>query len=191
MDLKEMLGEAYKEGMTLEEVETALAGIETPKPKDNSDEIAKLKESVTRANAEASKYKKELNAKLSADELKAKEDAENLQKLMDERDALLKEKNMSNYRAKFLENQYDKDLAEKSAEALVDGDYKTVFELLGKHLTNMEKKFKAEHIDRTPKPTGGDEGEHIPTKDEFNKMSYTELNKLYREQPEIYKQLSQ
>ena len=187
MNLKEMLGDAYKEGMTLEEIETALADFKMPEAPDNSAEIARLKASVDKATAEASKYKKELNAKLSSDEVKAKEDAEALQKLVEERDNLLKEKNMSNYRAKFLENGYDKDLAEKSASALVEGDFATVFDLLGKHTTNLEKKFKSEAIDRTPKPSGGDISDHIPSKAEFDKMSYQELNRLAREQPEIYK----
>lgn len=187
MNLKEMLGDAYKEGMTAEEIEAALENYEMPKAPDNSEEIARLKASVDKATAEASKYKKELNAKLSSDEVKAKEDAEAYQKLVEERDNLLKEKNMSNYRAKFLENGYDKDLAEKSASALVDGNFTAVFDYLGKHMTNMEKKFKSENIDRTPKPSGGDISDHIPTKEEFDKMTYAELNELSRKQPEIYK----
>ena len=74
MDLKELLGDNYKDGMTVDEISEALKGITMPK--DNSAEIAKLKESVSKANSEASQYKKELNAKLSDDERKAKEDAE-------------------------------------------------------------------------------------------------------------------
>jgi hypothetical protein len=190
LNLKELLGDNYKEGMTFEEVETALSGIELPKADDNSAEIAKLKESVTRANSEAAQYKKELKAKMSADELKAKEDAENLQKLIDERDALLKDKRMADYRSKFLENQFDADLADKSAKAMVDGDFDTVFSLLGKHITNLEKKFKAENIDRTPKPQGGDESDATVSKAQFNAMGYAERNKLYQENKELYETLS-
>ena len=188
MDLKELLGESYKDGMTVEEITEALAGVEMPK--DNSAELAKLKESVTKANAEASKYKKELSAKLSDDERKAKEDAEKWEQVVKERDELLREKNISTHKAKFLENGFSADLADSSAQAIVDGDFETVFKNLGEYRKSIEKQFKAENVDNMPKPTGGSGSAPEITKEQFDKMSYKELAELYQKNPELYNQLS-
>lgn len=189
MDLKELLGESYKEGMTVEEITEALAGVEMPQ-QDNSAEIAKLKDSVTKANAEASKYKKELSARLSDDERKAKEDAEKWETICKERDELLREKNISVHKAKFLENGYSAELASKSATALVDGDFETVFKNLGEYRMSIEKQFKADNIDRMPKPQGGSGDNPTITKEQFDAMSYTEQLALYNTQPEVYKNLT-
>ena len=189
MNLKDLLGDAYKEEMTAEEIAEALKSVEMPK--DNSAEIEKLKASVSKANSEAAQYKKELNAKLSDDERKAKEDAEKWEKVLKERDELLKEKNISAHKAKFLENGYTPELATQSAEALVDGDFDTVFKLLGEYRANIEKQFKAENVDKMPKPAGGGQKDTTVTKEQFKNMSYAEMAKLYQENPELYKQLTE
>lgn len=49
MNLKEVLGNAYKEGMTFEEVEAALEKVTVPE--DNSAEIERLKMPSPRATA--------------------------------------------------------------------------------------------------------------------------------------------
>ena len=188
MDLKELLGESYKDGMTVEEITEALAGVELPK--DNSAEIAKLKESVTKANAEASKYKKELSAKLSDDERKAKEDAEKWEQIAKERDELLREKNISTHKAKFLENGFSAELADSSAQAIVDGDFETVFKNLGEYRKSIEKQFKAENIDNMPKPNGGSGKAPEMTQEQFDAMTYNQRVELYQKNKELYEKLS-
>lgn len=190
MDLKELLGESYKDGMTVEEITEALAGVEMPKPTDNSAEIAKLKESVTKANAEASKYKKELSAKLSDDERKAKEDAEKWEQIAKERDELLREKNISTHKAKFLENGFSAELADSSAQAIVDGDFETVFKNLGEYRKSIEKQFKAENIDNMPKPNGGSGKAPELTQEQFDAMTYNQRVELYQKNKELYEKLS-
>lgn len=188
MDLKELLGESYKDGMTVEEITEALAGVEMPK--DNSAELAKLKESVTKANAEASKYKKELSAKLSDDERKAKEDAEKWEQIAKERDELLREKNISTHKAKFLENGFSAELADSSAQAIVDGDFETVFKNLGEYRKSIEKQFKAENIDNMPKPNGGSGKAPEMTQEQFDAMTYNQRVELYQKNKELYEKLS-
>ena len=188
MDLKELLGESYKDGMTVEEITEALAGVELPK--DNSAELAKLKESVTKANAEASKYKKELSAKLSDDERKAKEDAEKWEQIAKERDELLREKNISTHKAKFLENGFSAELADSSAQAIVDGDFETVFKNLGEYRKSIEKQFKAENIDNMPKPNGGSGKAPEMTQEQFDAMTYNQRVELYQKNKELYEKLS-
>ena len=190
MDLKELLGESYKDGMTVEEITEALAGVEMPKADDKSAEIAKLKESVTKANAEASKYKKELSAKLSDDERKAKEDAEKWEQIAKERDELLREKNISTHKAKFLENGFSAELADSSAQAIVDGDFETVFKNLGEYRKSIEKQFKAENIDNMPKPKGGSGKAPEMTQEQFDAMTYNQRVELYQKNKELYEKLS-
>ena len=190
MDLKELLGESYKDGMTVEEITEALAKVEMPKPKDNSDEINKLKKIISDANSEAKKYKDELKAKMSDEELKAKEAKEAFEKLTEERDALLREKNISTHKANFLAQGYSEDLADKSAEALVNGDFDTVFKYLGQYRSEMEKKFKAENIDNMPKPNGGSGKAPEPTQEQFDAMTYNQRVELYQKNKELYEKLS-
>ena len=90
MNIKDLIGDAYKEGMSVEDIEKALAGIEMPT--DNSAEIDRLKNALSKSNSEAADYKKQLRDKMSAEEIKAKEDAETIEELKKERDALLREK---------------------------------------------------------------------------------------------------
>ena len=191
MDLKELLGESFKDGMTVEEITEALAKVEMPKPSDNSDEIAKLKKIISDANSEAKKYKDELKAKMSDDERKAKEDAEKWEAVVKERDALLREKNISEHTAKFLANGYSAELADKSAKALVDGDFDTVFKYLGDYRAEIEKQFKAQNIKDMPKPQGGgDGGNKAITKEQFDAMSYTEQLAVFNNQPDVYNELT-
>ena len=67
--LSDLLGEAYKEGMTEEEISTALqtAGA----GQSNTAELDKLKAQLSKANSEAADYKKQLRGKQTADEAAA------------------------------------------------------------------------------------------------------------------------
>ena len=72
MNIKDLLKDAYKEGMTLEDVENALKDIDLPT--DNSAEIDRLKNALSKSNSEAADYKKQLREKMTAEEAKAKEE---------------------------------------------------------------------------------------------------------------------
>ena len=93
MNIKDLLKDAYKEGMSVEDIEAALAGIELPT--DNSAEIERLKTALSKSNSEAADYKKQLREKMSEDERKAKEDADKMEDLQTKYDALLKESTIS------------------------------------------------------------------------------------------------
>ena len=153
MNIKDLLKDAYKEGMTLEEVEVALAGIEMPN--DGSAEIDKLKAALSKSNSEAADYKKQLREKMTADEIKAKEDAEKQEKLQSDYDALLKKVTISENKAQFLALGYEDALAEETAQAMADGDMAKVFANQKKHQEAVEKKIREDVLNDIPKPTGG------------------------------------
>lgn len=186
MNIKDLLKDAYKEGMSVEDIEKALEGIELPT--DNSAEIERLKNALNKSNSEAADFKKQLREKMSAEELKAKEDAEKIEELIKERDALLKEKTISTHKAKYLALGYDESLANETAEAMVNGELDKVFANQKKHIESVEKKIRADVLKTTPKPEGGNGSETI-TKEKFSKMSIAEQHKYSVEHPEEYKML--
>ena len=186
MNIKDLLKDAYKEGMTLEEINTALENIDLPT--DNSAEIDRLKAALSKSNSEAADYKKQLREKMSADELKAKEDAESREKLQNDYDALLRKVTLSENKAKLLGLGYDEKLATETAEAMADGDLDKVFANQKKHLDALEKKIREDVLKTTPKPEGG-EGSGTITKETFSKMTIAEQYKFSTEHPEEYKNL--
>ena len=186
MNIRDLLKDAYKEGMSLEEIETALKDIDLPT--DNSAEIDRLKAALTKSNSEAADYKKQLREKMSAEEVKAKEDADKIEELIKERDALLREKTVAGHKAKFLTLGYDENLASETAEAMANGELEKVFTNQKKHLESVEKKIRADVLKDTPKPEGGNGSETI-TKEKFSKMSIAEQYKYSIDHPEEYKKL--
>ena len=186
MNIKDLLKDAYKEGMSLEDIEKALESIDMPT--DNSAEIDRLKAALTKSNSEAADYKKQLREKMSADEIKAKEDAESREKLQNDYDALLKKVTLSENKAKLIALGYDEALAEGTAEAMIAGDLDKVFANQKKHLDALEKKIRADVLKETPKPEGGN-GSDTMTKEKFSKMGIAEQYKYSIDHPEEYKKL--
>ena len=186
MNIKDLLKDAYKDGMTLEEIESALAGIDLPA--DNSAEMEKLKNALSKSNSEAAKYKKELQEKMSDDEKKAKESAEEIEKLRSDYNELLKEKNISTYKSELLALGYEDKLASDTAEAMVNGDIKKVFLNQKKHQEAVAQKIRSDILKETPKPDGGN-GSGTMTLDKLKAMSSEERLTFAEEHPEEYKQL--
>ena len=186
MNIKDLLKDAYKEGMSVEDIERALEGIEMPT--DGSAEIERLKTALSKSNSEAADFKKQLREKMSEEERKAKEDAEKMEEIIKERDALLREKTISGYTAKYIALGYDEKLAIETAEALASGDLDKVFAHQKKHAETVEKKIRADVLKETPAPEGGNGSETI-TKEKFSKMSIAEQHKYSVEHPEEYKKL--
>ena len=186
MNIKDLLKDAYKEGMTIEEINAALEGIELPT--DNSAEVERLKTALSKSNSEAADYKKQLREKMSADELKAKEEADKMTELQTKYDALLKESEITKNKARLLALGYEDKLATETAEAMTNGEIDKVFANQKKHLDSVEKKIREEVLSSTPRPTGGN-GSETMTLDNFKKMPIEEQMKFANEHPEEYKTL--
>ena len=154
MTIKDLLKDAYKEGMTIDEIEKALEGIELPS--DGSAEIERLKNALSKSNSEAADYKKQLRDKMGDDERKAKEDADKIAELQRNYDALLKESTISKNKSRLLALGYSESLATEVAEAMVEGDTDKVFAAQKKHLDAVEKKIREENLNKTPRPEGGE-----------------------------------
>ena len=153
MDIKDLLKDAYKEGMSDSDIVKALGSIELPA--DGSAEIERLKSALSKSNSEAADYKRQLKEKMSAEEVKAREDAEKQEKLQNDYNALLKKVTISEHKASFLALGYEDALATETAEALADGKLDVVFANQKKHLESVDKKIREDVLKDTPKPTGG------------------------------------
>ena len=186
MKIKDLLKDAYKEGMTVEEINAALASIDLPT--DNSAEIEKLKAALSKSNSEAADYKKQLRDKMSEEERRAKEEVEKMADLQAKYDALLKESAISKNKARLLALGYEDKLASETAEAIANGDMDKVFENQKKHIDAVDKKAREESLAKTPRPTGGN-GSKTITLEEFKKMSIAEQAKFANEHPNEYKTL--
>lgn len=186
MNLKEVLGDAYKEGMTFEEVETALESVTIPE--DNSAEIERLKNALSKSNSEAAGYKKQLREKMTEDEQKKQREQEEREELQNKYDKLLRESVIVKNKAKLVALGYDESLADETAEAMADGDSEKVFANQQKHLASFEKKVRAEALKDTPKPTPDGDSKTM-TLEKFRKLNPAERHKFYTEHPEEYKEL--
>lgn len=157
MELKELLGEAWKEGMTAEEIETALKGIAAPAASDSAAEVNRLKAALSRANSEAADYKKQLRSKQSADEAEAAARQEEYNKLTQENADLKRAMALSERKAKLLAMGYEEKLAEGTAAAMVDGDMDTVLTNQAQYLEDQKKAILAGKMKQTPRPKQGAE----------------------------------
>lgn len=186
MNLKEVLGDAYKEGMTFEEVETALESVTIPE--DNSAEIERLKNALSKSNSEAAGYKKQLREKMTEDEQKKQREQEEREELQNKYDKLLRKSVIAKNKAKLVAIGYDESLADETAEAMADGDSEKVFANQQKHLASFEKKVRAEALKNTPKPTPDGDSKTM-TLEKFRKLDPAERHKFYTEHPDEYKEL--
>lgn len=147
------------EGYAEMTAEQKLAALEAFEYEDNSAELERMKNAVSKANSEAADWKKKHNALLSEDEQKKQKDAETLADMQKELETLRKDKTVSDYTAKYIALGYESTLAAETAKAMADGDMAKVFENGEKHKAALEKKIKEDLMNKTPKPggAGGDE----------------------------------
>ena len=171
--------------MTTEEKIAALEALEVAEP----DYTGYVKKEVfDKTASELADSKKQLREKMTADEIKAKEDAEKQEKLQSDYDALLRKVSLSENKAKLIGLGYDEKLAADTAEAMIDGNLEKVFANQKKHLETVEKKIREDVLHTTPKPEGGNSSSTM-TKEKFRAMSANERYEYSQAHPEEYKQI--
>ena len=149
--LSDLLGDSYKEGMTEEEISTALQAAGAGQ--NNDAEINRLKAQLSKANSEAADYKKQLRGKQTADEQKATMD-----KLTQENTDLKRSIALADKKTKLVAMGYDEKLADSTAIAMVDGDMDTVMKNQATFNESREKAIRAEQMKKTPRPAAGSDG---------------------------------
>ena len=157
MELKELLGDSYRDGMTLDDVTEALKGVQMPT--DQSAEIERLKNSLSNSNTEAADWKRKFRETQDEATRKADEEAERTKGLMERLEALEKEKTIAGYKASYLGLGYEAADAQAIAEAMSEGKIDKVLEIQKKHQEALVEKTKREILKNTHRPGGGDPDE--------------------------------
>ena len=184
-DLKSLLGDKYKEGMTIEEIMSL--NVDIPEP-DMTGYISK--EHFDRVASEAANYKKQLRANMTEAEQKAAAEAEKYAEVVAERDKLKAEKAIAENAKGLVAIGYDDALATEVATALHNGDSVTVIKAMGKFVESQKKAVLADAVKDTPTPPVGNEGGKTLTKTEFSKMSLDEQMEVYKNTPDLYNELT-
>ena len=173
--------------------ETKEQAAEQPKTESVADvkalqaEIAKLKQAVTNASADASKYKKELQARQTADERAETERAEREAARDRELEELRAKTNIADYKAQFIALGYDSELAQESAEALNSGNVDGVFGAIRKFIDVHDRELAEKAVLNNPTLPGG-ETLHVATREEFRGMDIAEMTAFKREHPDLFKE---
>ena len=150
--LSEMLGNAYKEGMTEDEISTALEELNNERKGDSKGDLDKLKQQLSKANSEASNYKKQLREKMSADEKAKAETEEMINSLTAQNKELKRTIDFTQNKSQLLGLGYDDDMATETANAMIDGDISLVFANQKKFLENQRKQIEKEIYKNQPRP---------------------------------------
>jgi hypothetical protein len=183
-DLKSLLGDKYKEGMTIEEI----MGLEVEEPQIDMSKFVS-KELYDKAASDTANYKKQLRANMSEAEQKAAADAEKYAEIVAERDQLKQEKAIAENAKGLVAIGYDENLANEVATALYNGDSETVIKAQAKFVDAQKKAVLAEAVKETPVPPAGDDGGSVMTKEKLREMSPAERYEFSQKNPEEYKKL--
>lgn len=152
-------------------------------------ENAKLKNAQSNASADASRFKKALQERMTEQERADTQTKELIEQLKADNAALKRAQTLAEQKAGYIGLGLDATTAEKAAAATYDGDFTNLTAALKDFLTAHDKALLADAVRQTPRPGAG-ATEQTVTREQFDKMGYQERIKLYNEQPEIYNTLT-
>lgn len=153
-------------------------------------ENKRLKRASDKAASEAADYKKQLMASKTDSERVAMEKAEKDAQMMEELQMLRKESAVNKFAKNYVSLGYPEKQAMQAAEAQFMGDYETLNILQKQHQDEIEKRIKADLMKSMPSPSVGNDDSITVTQEQFDKMSYQEQLKLFREHPTVYAKLA-
>ncbi len=186
LELKALLGEAYKDDMTIEEINAALSAVSLP----TEDELKRMRDALSKSNSEAAEYKRQLRARQTEEETRAQEEKESREALQAAYDALLRQNTIAGYTASYLSLGYDEALSKATAEALVEGKMDVVFANQKKHNESLAQKMREELRNGSPKPDSVDSGDGAAmTLEKLRSMPLDERMDYAYKNPEQYTQL--
>lgn len=157
MEIKDLLGDAYHDGMTVEEISEALKGVQMPA--DQSAEIDRLRNSLTASNSDAAEWKRKYRETLDESTRTAQEREEEHKSLLQRLETLEAEKRIAGYKATYIAMGYEEGLAQSTAEAIQAGDMAKVFENQRTHQASMEQKIRADLMRSSGRPGGDGDSE--------------------------------
>ena len=149
--------------------------IEIPKPATDTDEVIKLKNALSNANSQAAEYKRALREKQSEQERAEAERAEREAARDAEIKELRRDKTVSGYLANCLSLGYEKDLAQRAAEAMADNDAAAIMDCQREFLEAKQKELEAAALNKQPTLTAG----APPTAKEAEAEAYNNMRRAW------------
>lgn len=146
--------EGYAE-MSAEDKLKALEEYEFEAPKDNSEEVKNLKESLSKANSQAAEWKRQFREKQTEQERAEAERAEREKETAEKLASYERKFKVSDLFGQYTLLGYSKDLAQKAAEATADGNTAVVMECQQEFLTEKQKELEAAALNKQPTITSG------------------------------------
>lgn len=184
---------------TVENQEAETKSEQTTKPAEKVDyekefkrlqtENEKLKKAQTEASKDASEWKAKFRNTQDEATRAAEEKQEELNRILEENKALKQQQTLATHKAGWMGLGFDETLASEAAQASVDNDFDALMGIMKKFLEAHDKELKAANIRSMPAPVSGSAQGNV-TQEQFNNMSYREREKLFTEQPELYKKLN-
>lgn len=133
-------------------------------------EVLRLKDSITSLSAENADVKRKYKETLSAEQQAALEREEADRKKDELIASLQREKNFADYKGKYADIGYSAELAERAANAILDGKTDDLFAVQKEFMEAHDKQIKIDNMKGTPQPPAGSGGEKNP-----DEMNYDEL----------------
>ena len=172
--------EGYAE-MSVEDKLKALEGYEFADPPatpvDESAEVKKLKEALSKSNSEAAAYKRSLRERQSETERQEAERTEREQAREAELNELRKKVQISELKSQYLALGYSEELADQSAKAQADGDVATVLSCQSAYIAETRKNLEAAALNKQPVLSVGEAPKALSAEDKIvaNAMRFAGL----------------
>lgn len=185
--LKEILGNAYREDMTLAEIEEATKAMNLADLSGGSYvSLGKYNALVQERDDYKTKWTDTLNEAQKAEQAaleKEKKFAE-----------IMRENNINRFSKKLATTIKDEATLTEIATLMADGKYEDAFEKQNAYLVDanakLEEEYKQKMMQNNPQAQGGNGGAGEITAEQFAQMGLAERTKLYNENPEIYNKLT-
>ena len=147
----------------------------------------KLKQSVTSASADASKWKKQFQDKLSAEEKAKQEQDEATAAMQKELETLRNERNIAKISGALVANDIgmDAEIANAVAAAMNAGETDKVLDGIRQFVITHDKALKESAIRNNPTLPCGKTNVTV-TKEQFDAMGYGEMVEFKQTNPELY-----
>jgi predicted nuclease with TOPRIM domain len=148
--LKKLLGESYRDDLTIEEIDKFISG------KDLIDRktLARIpsKDDFDKLSSQIAEYKRKEREKLNEEEKLKAELTDQLNDLKSKLEQSERLNRITSLKAKYLSLGYDETLALNSATASIEQDYDKLFEYHQKFLENHKENITKDILSVTPRP---------------------------------------
>ena len=185
--LKELLGKAYKDGMTHEEIDSALSELTFHA----DSEYTNLKNNISKLTSECKEWKTKYQSTLDAGELAKQQAEEDRKTMLEELNTLKRDKNIADLKSQFLGIGYSEELASDTAIATLDGDTAKVLANQKKFAVELVANTKKDLIKDNPKPQGtsNTSGSGAMTREAFMKLSPSQKSDFIANHREEYNEI--